>query len=86
MGFRMNPWDRQLLKYGQMFESGMMDLSVNIPLEEALDRGWSILAECFKPEETGLRTELVKQFWPKKEEAKAETKAKVKAKEERASG
>jgi len=86
MGFRMNPWDRQLLKYGQMFESGMMALSVNIPLEEALDRGWSILAECFKPEETGLRTELVKQFWPKKEEAKAETKAKVKAKEERASG
>ena len=79
MGFRMNPWDQQLLQYGQMFESEMMDLSVNIPLEEALDRGWRILSDCFKPEETGLRTELIKQFWPKKEEAekKAEEKNEV---------
>ncbi len=42
----------------------MMDLSVNIPLEEALDRGWRILADCFEPEETGLRTELIEKFWP----------------------
>jgi V/A-type H+-transporting ATPase subunit B len=64
MGFRMSPWDTKLQKYGKLFESGMMDLSVNIPLEEALDRGWSILEQCFKPEETGLRTELIKKFWP----------------------
>jgi V/A-type H+-transporting ATPase subunit B len=42
----------------------MMDLSVNISLEEALDQGWQILAECFKPEETGIRTDLIKKFWP----------------------
>ena len=65
MGFRMSPWDEKLLKYGHRFESGMMDLSVNIPLEEALDRGWEILADCFNPEETGMRSELIKQFWPK---------------------
>jgi len=41
-----------------------MDLSVNIPLEQALDRGWQILAECFDPAETGLRTELINKFWP----------------------
>ena len=64
MGFRMTDWDKKLLKYGHMFESQMMDLSVNIPLEQALDRGWDILAECFNPEETGLRTELIKEFWP----------------------
>jgi V/A-type H+-transporting ATPase subunit B len=65
MGFRMSPWDEKLLKYGKMFESGMMDLSVNIPLEQALDRGWEILSNCFIPEETGLRSELIKEFWPK---------------------
>jgi len=65
MGFRMSPWDEKLLRYGALFESQMMALSVNIPLEQALDRGWSILAECFKSEETGLRTELIKDFWPK---------------------
>lgn len=64
MGFRMSAWDQKLLKYGGLFRSQMMDLSVNIPLEEALDRGWKILAECFKPEETRMRTELIKEFWP----------------------
>lgn len=75
MGFRMSEWDKKLLKYGGMFESGMMDLAVNIPLEEALDRGWDILAQCFEPEETGLRTELVKKFWPESTEMKEETEA-----------
>ncbi|WP_020613383.1 V-type ATP synthase subunit B [Sediminispirochaeta bajacaliforniensis] len=65
MGFRMTDWDTKLLKYGVLFEGQMMDLSVNIPLEKALDNGWEILAECFTKEETGLRTELLNKFWPK---------------------
>ncbi|MBR4125667.1 MAG: hypothetical protein IKR13_05645, partial [Victivallales bacterium] len=65
MGFRMSPWDQKLLKYGDLFERNMMDLQVNIPLEGALDQGWKILAECFEPAETGIKTDLVKKFWPK---------------------
>jgi V/A-type H+-transporting ATPase subunit B len=65
MGFMMTPWDGKLLKYGERFEREMMDLSVNIPLERALDLGWEILADCFNPEETGMRTELINEFWPK---------------------
>jgi V/A-type H+-transporting ATPase subunit B len=65
MGFRMSQWDKKLLRYGRMFEEQMMDLSVNTPLEKALDNGWRILSECFLPEETGFRTSLIKQFWPK---------------------
>jgi V/A-type H+-transporting ATPase subunit B len=64
MGFRMSPWDQKLLKYGTLFEQRMMDLSVNIPLEEALDLGWKTLAECLEPQDTGIKTDLVKQFWP----------------------
>ena len=64
MGFRMSVWDRKLLKYGSLFESQIMDLSVNIPLEKALDKGWEILAECFESQETGMRTELIDEFWP----------------------
>ena len=82
MGFRMTAWDQKLLKYGQMFVSQMMSLSVNISLEEALDRGWQILAACFRPEETGFRTELVNEFWPKDGAAvedEAEEKAEVEA-------
>ncbi|GHU08999.1 V-type ATP synthase beta chain [Spirochaetia bacterium] len=65
MGFIMTAWDDKLLKYGELFEREMMDLSVNIPLERSLDLGWEILSTCFSPEETGLRTELIEKFWPK---------------------
>ncbi|MBU0712959.1 V-type ATP synthase subunit B [bacterium] len=68
MGFRMSEWDKKLLKYGKLFEANMMDLSVNISLENALDKGWEILAECFTPEETRMKTDLITKFWP--EEAK----------------
>ena len=64
MGFRMSDWDSKLLKYGAMFEKELMELSVNIPLEKALDKGWEIFAEVFKPEDTGMRSELLKKFWP----------------------
>ena len=66
MGFRMSEWDRKLLRYGARFEEKMMDLSVNIPLEQALDLGWRILAECFDPMETGIPTKMSDKFWPKK--------------------
>ena len=64
MGFQMSNWDKKLLKYGKLFESRMMDLAVNIPLEEALDLGWKTLAECFEPAETGIKTDLVRDYWP----------------------
>ncbi len=64
MGFRMSPWDKKLLKYGKLFESEMMDLNVNVPLEEALDNGWRILSECFEPEDTNFRSDLINEFWP----------------------
>lgn len=66
MGFLMTEWDDKLLKYGQLFETKLMDLSVNISLEDALDLGWQILAECFEPNETGLKTNLLNERWPKK--------------------
>jgi len=72
MGFQMTAWDRKLLKYGELFERRMMDLSVNIPLEKALDEGWEILSSCFEPRETGLRSDLIQKFWPASRSAAAE--------------
>lgn len=73
MGFQMTAWDKKLLKYGELFEKRMMDLSVNIALEKALDEGWSILASCFEPRETGLRSDLIQKFWPASRSAGAAT-------------
>jgi len=66
MGFSMNRWDEKLLKYGQLFEDKLMDLSVNLSLEDSLDLGWQILAECFEKEETGIKSDLTDEFWPAK--------------------
>ena len=64
MGFKMSDWDKKLLKYGADFEREMMDLSVNIPLEEALDLGWKILADNFDKGEVGIPSKLADKFWP----------------------
>ena len=64
MGFSMSRWDEKLLKYGKLFENKLMDLSVNLPLEGALDLGWEILAECFQKDETGIKSDLTDEFWP----------------------
>ncbi len=66
MGFSMNRWDEKLLKYGELFENKLMDLSVNLSLEESLDLGWQILAECFEKDETGIKSDLTDEFWPVK--------------------
>jgi V/A-type H+/Na+-transporting ATPase subunit B len=67
MGFQMSAWDNKLLKYGRLFEKHMMSLEVNIPLEKALDLGWDIMAQCFSPEETGIKKSLIEQYWPKRQ-------------------
>lgn len=66
MGFKMSEWDKKLLRYGKAFEEKMMELSVNIPLEKALDLGWEIMASYFEPFETGIKSELIDEFWPNK--------------------
>ena len=66
MGFMMNRWDEKLLKYGVLFENKLMDLSVKLTLEEALDLGWSILSDCFEKDETGIKSALTDEFWPEK--------------------
>lgn len=63
MGFEMSAWDKQLLKYGELFEKKIMDLAVNIPLFNALDLCWEILAECFESEEVGIRRSIIEKHW-----------------------
>ncbi len=73
MGFELSEWDERLLKYGDLFEDKIMDLTLNIELFDALDKCWEILAECFEPEETGIRDAIIKKHWPdKKSQAKPE--------------
>jgi len=65
MGFKVSKWDELLLAYGTDFEKEMMDLNVNMPIEEALNKCWELLGRHFEPMQTGLKSELIAEFWPK---------------------
>ncbi len=67
MGFRLSKWDQKLLRFSFLFEERLMSLSVNIPLEQALNTCWNTLAECFAREEIGMKREIVEKYWPKEE-------------------
>ena len=75
MGFELSEWDERLLEYGDLFEEKIMDLNLNIELFDALDKCWEILAECFKPEETGIRDTIISKHWPNKNRQKEPEKA-----------
>jgi V/A-type H+-transporting ATPase subunit B len=64
MGFKLSRWDEKLLNYSSQFESKMMSLNVNYTIEEALDLGWSILADCFQRHEVGIKQKLIEKYWP----------------------
>ena len=66
MGFKLSRWDEQLLNYSHLFEDRMMNLEVNYTLEDALDLGWKTLAECFQPDEVGIKQSVLNKYWPKK--------------------
>lgn len=63
MGFKLSRWDTKLLKFSELFESGLMSLNVNISIVEALDRGWMMLSECFEKEELGMKAALLDKYW-----------------------
>jgi V/A-type H+/Na+-transporting ATPase subunit B len=64
MGFRLSRWDEKLLHFSHLFEDRMMNLHINISLEDALDLGWSTLAECFEKHEVGIKQTLIDKYWP----------------------
>jgi len=67
MGFRLSGWDKKLLSYAYLFEEKMMDLRVNLDIEEQLNLGWQILADCFDRNETGLKNKWIEKYgkWDK---------------------
>jgi V/A-type H+-transporting ATPase subunit B len=64
MGFRIEAFQEKLLRFGEEFEKRIMDLSIAMPLENALDELWKILSEIYTREEVTLNAKLVEKYWP----------------------
>jgi V/A-type H+-transporting ATPase subunit B len=68
MAFELSPFDHKLLEFGKLFRERFMDINISMPLEEALDRGWETLAECFEPHELLMKQDLIDKYFPRKVE------------------
>ena len=64
MAFDLSEYDHKLIKFSNLFTKRFMDLSVSLPLEQALDLGWKTLAECFEPQELLMKQALVDKYFP----------------------
>jgi len=64
MAFDLSDYDERSLRFGRLFRERFMDVSVALPLEQALDLAWRTMAECFAPEELVVRQSLVDRYYP----------------------
>ncbi len=69
MAFELSPYDLKLLKFGALFRERFMDINISLPLEDALNLGWTTLAECFEPQELLMKQALVDKYYPKQQVA-----------------
>ncbi|ASP37300.1 V-type ATP synthase subunit B [Bacterioplanes sanyensis] len=64
MAFELSDYDRQLLRFGEQFRQHFMSLESDLTLEQALDLGWKIMAQCFKPEQLLMKQPLIQKYYP----------------------
>lgn len=67
MAFDLSEYDQQLLRFGDIFREEFMRLDVSLPLEQALDRCWQVMDDCFSAEQLLMKTELVDKFLPSRQ-------------------
>ena len=65
MAFDLTDFDRKLLKFSGLFRKRFMEISVSLPLEEALDLCWKTMAECFAAEDLLMKQALIDKYFPK---------------------
>ena len=71
MAFDLSEFDEKLIRFSSLFKERFMDISVSLPVIEALDLCWDTLAECFTADELLMKKELVDQYFPKNQNGDA---------------
>lgn len=71
MAFELSDFDHKLLRFGKLFRENFMRIEASMPLNEALDLAWNILAECFEREELLMKEALVDKYFPRKDNSTA---------------
>jgi len=64
-GFDLTDYDERSLRFAKDYSNKLLAIDVNININEMLDTGWNLFSKHFKPEEVGIKKELVDKYWPK---------------------
>ncbi|GET33826.1 ATP synthase subunit B [Prolixibacter bellariivorans] len=64
-GFDLTEYDQRTLDFAKEYSNDLLAIDVNIGTTEMLDTGWKLLGRHFKPEEVGIKQELMNKYWPK---------------------
>jgi V/A-type H+-transporting ATPase subunit B len=62
-GFDLTDYDQRSLNFAKDYSNKLLAIDVNIDIDEMLNTGWSLLKKHFKPEEVGIKQELVDKYW-----------------------
>jgi V/A-type H+-transporting ATPase subunit B len=65
MAFELSTFDLKLVKFGNLFRCRFMDITISLPLEDALNLCWKTLAECFESQELLMKQRLIDKYYPK---------------------
>ena len=66
-GFDLTDYDERSLDFAKDYSNKLLAIDVNIDIDEMLDTGWELFSKHFKPEEVGIKQELVDKYWKKEE-------------------
>jgi V/A-type H+-transporting ATPase subunit B len=67
MAFELSEFDKKCISFGEEFKANFMDVNVEMSLEEALDKGWEIMAAHFEPDDLLMKETLIKKYYHKNE-------------------
>jgi V/A-type H+-transporting ATPase subunit B len=62
-GFDLSDYDLRCLDYAKDYSNKLLAIDVNITIDQMLDTAWDLFGKHFKPEELGIKQNLVDKYW-----------------------
>ncbi len=63
-GFELSDYDERTLRFARDYSEKLLAIDINIDLTAMLNTCWGLFGKYFSKEETGIKADLVKKYWP----------------------
>ena len=64
-GFDLSDYDTRTLKFAKEYALQLLAIDINIDITKMLNISWNLFKENFKPEELGIRQNIIEKYWDK---------------------